>query len=176
MKLTKILEQVISEIGDSTNLETYKTTWQKVNSASDDLIYLIKFTTGTEKNDNKYKVYLTLEKSDDIDDDKEERYIMTVLFGVEGENSIDYKSVVNNDKMYRVMATIVEIVKEMLDKLNNEGKYIKQILIDPSKNFEGDTRRARLYKAYIQKNMPQGSKLEIPDDMSYIEVTLPEQD
>jgi hypothetical protein len=174
MKLTKILETVISEIGDTSNVETYKTTWNKVSDFDDSSItYRVDFTTGTEKTDNKYNVYLGLEKSDPFYD--KESWYLDVSFGVEGEDEIvDYKSVVNNDKMYRVMATLVQIIKELIAKLEKEDKFINQIWIDPSKNFEGDTRRTRLYKAYIKKNMPAGSDLEIPDDMSYIKITLPE--
>jgi hypothetical protein len=179
MKLTKILESVISEIGDTSNVETYKTTWNKVSDFYSDfddyssITYRVDFTTGTEKTDNKYNVYLGLEKSDPFYD--KESWYLDVSFGVEGEDEIvDYKSVVNSDKMYRVMATLVQIIKELIAKLEKEDKFISQIWIDPSKNFEGDTRRTRLYKAYIEKNMPAGSDLEIPDDMSYIKITLPE--
>ena len=176
MKLTKILENVISEIGDTTNVETYKTTWWN-NKAFDfddsSITYRVNFATGTEKTDNKYNVYLELLKSDPFYD--KESWLLDVSFGVEGEDEIvDYKSVVNNDKMYRVMATVVQIIKELIAELSKEDKFIRQIWIDPSKNFEGDNRRVRLYKAYIKKNMPAGSDLEIPDDMSYIKVTLPE--
>lgn len=176
MKLTKILEQVISEIGDTSNIETYKTTWNKVSDFDNSSItYRVDFTTGTEKTDNKYNVYLGLLKSDPFYD--KESWYLDVAFGVEGEDEVvDYKSVVNSDKMYRVMATLVQIIKELIAKLEKEGKYVREISIDPSKNFEGDNRRVRLYKAYIKKNMPPGSYLEIPDDMSYIKVTLPEQD
>jgi hypothetical protein len=177
MKLTKILETVISEIGDTSNVETYKTVWNSdflrpISELGDDIVYIVSFSTGAEKNDNKYRVYNSLSK--ETINDKESWY-MTTAFGVEGkDNAYDYKSVVNNDKMYRVMATVISIIKQVLAKFEKEGEYIRQIWIDPSKNFEEDTRRARLYTAYIKKNMPKGSKLEIPEDMSYIKVILPE--
>jgi len=171
MKLIKILETVISEIGDTSNVETYKTTWNKILDFTD-RAYIVDFSTGTEKNDNKYKVYIGLNKGSY---NNKTAWNMDTAFGVEGEDdTYDYKSVVNNDKMYRVMATVVQIIKEVIDKLKKEGEYIREISIDPSKNFEGDNRRARLYKAYIKKNMPPGSELEIPEDMSYIKIILPE--
>jgi hypothetical protein len=174
MKLTKILEQVMSEVGDTANIKPYTTSWETTGYTNNarTRTYIVRFSTGGEKDDTKYRVYNILNKRER---QGKEAWYMTVEFGTEGDISYDYSSVVNNDKMYRVMATIIQIVRDIMDEFNKEGEYIREIWIDPSKNYEDDTRRTKLYRAYIEKNMPQGSDLEVPDDMSYIKLTLPKQ-
>lgn len=176
LELSRLKQYLLQEIGDTSNIETYPTTWENPRNTDELKHYTVRFSTGTEKDDNKYVVYFSVDKRDIKTDDIGPAWFMSVEFGVEGDSkSYDYVSVVNNDKMYKVMATVIQIVKELISEFDNMGHYVREIWIDPSRNFEGDTRRSRLYKAYIQKNMPEGSDLEIPDDMSYIKLTLPKK-
>ncbi len=52
------------------------------------------------------------------------------------------------------MATVVLAVKEELKK----QPQITIVTFDPAKSFEDDDRRAKFYKAYVEKQIP-GSKL-----------------
>jgi hypothetical protein len=168
MKLTKILKEVMSEIGDTSNIETYNTSLETKYHDYDEQQFVVRFTT---ENDTKYAVYIFKQTLDEG-----ETWSMLIEFGVEGENnSYDYSAVTNKGEMYKVMATIVKIAKEMIAKSKKEGQYIREIVIEPSKNFEDDTRRTNLYRAFIEKNMPQGSKIQVQDDLSNIKVILPKQ-
>ena len=168
MKLTKILEEVMSEVGDTSNIETYNTSLETKYHDYDEQQFVVRFTT---EKDTKYAVYIFKQTLDEG-----ETWSMLIEFGVEGENdSYDYSAVTNKGEMYKVMATIVKIAKEMIAKSKKEGQYIREIIIEPSKNFEDDTRRTNLYKAFVEKNMPQGSKIQVQDDMSNIKVILPKQ-
>ena len=168
MKLTKILKEVMSEIGDTSNIETYNTSLETKYHDYDEQQFVVRFTT---ENDTKYAVYIFKQTLDEG-----ETWSMLIEFGVEGENnSYDYSAVTNKGEMYKVMATIIKISKEMIAKSKKEGQYIREIVIEPSKNFEDDTRRTNLYRAFIEKNMPQGSEIQVQDDLSNIKVILPKQ-
>ena len=75
----------------------------------------------------------------------------------------DYDTITNKGEQFRIMATVVAAVKEYLAKVPNAV----EISFTPSKETEGDDRRANLYKAYITKQLP-GSKIEIFSDGRYI--------
>jgi hypothetical protein len=172
MKLTKILETVLTtEIGDTSNVETYKySTDSETYIGHDEELYQIGFTT---ESDTKYKVEIQI-----VDRNEDNNWRMDIEFGVEEYSyplgvSYDFKSVVNKGELYKVMATVVQITKDLLEKFSKEGKTIKKIEIEPSKNFENDTRRANLYLAYIKKNMPQGSRVEVSPNFKKIDILLP---
>lgn len=171
MKLIEMLEQVMSEIGDTSNIDTYMYSRTPVMEDSDEEQYILGFTTESDTN---YVVSL-----DKIDPNEDNNWRMDIEFGVENESegpfpsSYDYKTTVNKGEMYKVMATVVKAVKREIEDSKKRGQNIRTIRIEPSKNFENDTRRANLYKAYIEKNMPQGSKIEVAPDLRQIEVILP---
>ena len=79
----------------------------------------------------------------------------------------DYDTITNKGEHFRIMSTVVTAVKEYLSKV---PKAV-EISFTPSKETEGDERRANLYKAYIAKQLP-GSKIEVYSDGRYI-VELP---
>jgi len=56
--------------------------------------------------------------------------------------------VINSGEMYSVMATIVKIIKDFISKKNP-----KKLQYSPAKNFDTDLRRAKLYDAYLKKNL-----------------------
>jgi hypothetical protein len=171
VKLTNILEQIIAEIGDTTNVDTYTYSKNSEMEESDEEIYKMEFTTESDTN---YVVIINK-----IDRNEDNNWRMDLEFGIENESegafptSYDYKSVVNKGEMYKVMATVVKITKRELEDSKKAGQNITMIRIEPSKNFETDKRRANLYKAYIEKNMPVGSKIEIAANLKQIEIILP---
>ena len=170
MKLTKILQEVITEIGDTTNVDTYMYSKTPELETYDEEVYKMEFTTESDTN---YVVIISK-----IDRNEDNIWRMDIEFGVENESeggfpaSYDYKSVVNKGEMYKVMATVVKAVKKEIEDSTNKGQNIVTVRIEPSKNFEKDSRRANLYMAYIKNNMPKGSRIEINSNMSNIEIDL----
>lgn len=71
----------------------------------------------------------------------------------------------NKNEQYRIMATIVNILKQHLSKTPN----VSEIAFSPSKYNEGDERRANMYKKYISKLLP-GSNIRIYGDKFVIEL------
>lgn len=166
MKLTKILEEVISEVGDASNIDTYKYSRIPTREEFDEELHKVVFTTDSGIN---YAIWIYK-----IDRTEENIWRMDVEFGVESKDKdFDTKSVVNKGEMYKVMATVVKVVKEELEISKKGDKNIVTIRIEPSKNFKNDSRRANLYLAYIKKNMPKGSTVTAYDDFSTIEIDLP---
>jgi hypothetical protein len=55
----------------------------------------------------------------------------------------------NKGELFKVMATITNIVKEFLEKYTD----IKTLVISPSKEDNTDNRRAKLYSAFIKKSI-----------------------
>jgi len=134
----------INEVGEA-NLEPYK--WEE--EYKDSTTVSIEFTTPSE---TKYEVYL--ESTVHVDRDVNELEALIVEFsarpkGAEGSSS---KIVVNKGELYRVMSTIVDIIKHYVRK-----SRAKAILYQPSKKQGEDnfgSQRGNLYKAFIKKAMP----------------------
>ena len=55
----------------------------------------------------------------------------------------------NKGELFKVMATITNIVKEFLEKYTD----IKMLVISPTKEDDTDNRRAKLYSAFIKKSI-----------------------
>ena len=58
--------------------------------------------------------------------------------------------------MYKVMNTVVNIAKEEMARLKQEGERVVRIKIEPAKRKDdpNDERRANLYMAYLKKEFP----------------------
>ena len=80
----------------------------------------------------------------------------------------DYDEETNRNEQYRIMATVIMIVKEMLKR----HKEIQSLVYAPTKADKDDTRRANLYKAYISKQIPGAQVSTAGRKGSYI-ITLP---
>ena len=80
-----------------------------------------------------------------------------------------YQDQTNKGEQFRVMATVVLAIREELQK----QPQVTTITFDPAKSFKNDDRRAKFYKAYIEKQIP-GSKLSIDFDGEY-KVELPKK-
>ena len=83
----------------------------------------------------------------------EDRYItISVMFKVDDG---DFSDVTNKGEQFKIMATVIAIIKSAIELLKEEGKPpVKVIEFVPEKSDEADNRRANLYKAYIQKQLP----------------------
>jgi hypothetical protein len=154
-----LVTPVIKEVGEAT-LKPYK--WEEVDREG--YFVYVEFTTDSETEYN-----VDLESTVYLDKDLNNIPALGVEFlakpkGIGGSSS---KIVVNKGEIYRVMATIVDIVKKYVKK-----SKAKAIMYSPSKKGNEDfgSQRDKLYKAFISKAIP-GVKFEQSGD--YITAILP---
>ena len=157
MKHLKLFEELINEIGDA-SAKPYKWKWTNPNYR----------TYSTFKTDSglQYEVNTDIVDNTDWDGGVE----LTIEYGVDtkassGATTTDYKVVTNRGEMFRVMATIVDIVKTLLKKRPD----VEFLEFQGSKNKDGDQRRNKLYMAYINKHLKPKN---IEDDGTTITVEL----
>ena len=158
MKLTSLLYDVISEIGDGGS-KPYN---YKLTREEGDGFKLYEFVTdlGTH-----YEVMFEIEEDFSKDEEWES---MNIEFGVDEKDGggVSYKVETNKGEVFRVMATIVDITKKIL----KERKNIKTLTFTGSKKGEDDNRRNNLYMAYIRKHIPNVKNVEV--DGSQIRVDI----
>jgi hypothetical protein len=156
MKLTSLLYDVISEIGEGTAKPyNYKLTREE----GDDMLYEFVTDLGTH-----YEV--TFEIEEDFSKDEPWEF-MNIEFGVDEKDGggVSHNIETNKGELFRVMATI-DITKKILKEREN----IKTLTFSGSKKYEDDNRRNNLYMAYIRKNIPNVKNIEI--DGSEIRVDI----
>jgi hypothetical protein len=135
----------VNEVGEA-NLKPYK--WEEVDREG--YYVYTRFTTDSETQydvDIKSTVYFPAGQM-------ESRPALEIEFtakpkGAEGSSA---KIVVNKGEMYRVMATIVDIIKKYLKKSKAQA-----IIYSPSKKSSEEyfgTQRDQLYRAFISKAIP----------------------
>ena len=83
----------------------------------------------------------------DIQTSKPSSTNIDVAFSTHGG---EYEEETNDNVQYRIMATVLAIVKETLKKHTE----ITTLTFTPAKASKVDDRRARFYKAYIEKQLP----------------------
>lgn len=74
-----------------------------------------------------------------------------VEFVVNGDYG--YKVVMNKGRFYRVMSTVISIIKDFIDE-----KDPRKLKINPSTNYKKDKRRKNIYIRYIEKLLPDTYK------------------
>jgi hypothetical protein len=139
----------LNEVGEA-NLKPYK--WEEVDREG--YYVYTRFTTDSE---TQYDV--DLKTTTYIDNDLNNLRALEIEFtakpkGAEGSSA---KIVVNKGEMYKVMSTIVDIVKKYIKKSKSQA-----ILYSPSKKSSEEdfgTQRDNLYRAFISKAFP-GAKFE----------------
>ena len=75
-------------------------------------------------------------------------------------NDEDMNRIINKGRMFRIMATVVQSIKDYIKKY--EKKYNMGFILDPleyigiipAKNGANDNRRLNIYRAYIRKLLP----------------------
>ena len=144
---------MMNEVGEA-NLKPYK--WKEVDRES--YFVYTRFVTDSE---TQYDV--DLKSTNYVDDDLNNLRALGIEFSakLKGDEGSSAKIVVNKGEMYKVMATIVDIVKKYTKK-----QKAKVILYSPSKKQgeEFGTQRDQLYKAFISKAIP-GVKFEQKRDL-----------
>ena len=156
MKHLKLFEELINEIGDA-GAKPYKWKWMDGRFTS-----YAQFKTDSG---------LTYKVNTEIDDRRNLNHgiVLEIEYGIEDKTSksspVNYEIVTNRGELFRVMATVVDIVKAFMKKYP-EVEYIE---FEGSKNRDGDQRRNKLYMAYIKKHIKSKS---IEDDGNTITVEL----
>lgn len=123
-KNTDKLMKQLDEIGDS-SVPPYK--WHKTPQSVGSMEWFAFDADGME-----YKVLIHT-KSDEI--------------GIDYFADDDTEVVTNQGNQYKIMSTVMDIVRDKLDRDPN----IKVISFVPSQNFDNDKRREKFYTAYIKK-------------------------
>lgn len=147
MKLTKILEEVITEIGDA-SAKPYDWT-QIINTEQNkryefrtesDLNYMVDIRLLYYEIDANHPDYASVEFS-------------IMKKGEDGKYYPDYYVSTNKGELYRIMATIVDILKDLLDK----NKSLRYIEFEADKEGKNKSQRANLYAAYVKKHLPNAN-------------------
>ena len=149
IKLTKILKEIINEIGDGGS-KPYN---YRLTREEGDGFKLYEFVTdlGTH-----YEVMFDIEEDYSKDGPWES---MNIEYGVDEKDGggVSYKVETNKGEVFRVMATIVDITKKIL----KERKNIKTLTFSGTKKDEDDNRRNNLYMAYIKKHIPNIKNIDV---------------
>jgi hypothetical protein len=153
------ISKVLSEVGEATS-EPY--IWKKASTKED-----VVFFTFTTDQGSIYKVALDNYIYEDFYDNNKEYPAIEVSFGIKEKSQFSTTTVTNKGEMYRVMSTVVDIVKDYL----NRNKNIKAIIYQPTKKEDNiDNKRNNLYMAFIKKQIP-GATFE--DSYGSIIVKIP---
>jgi len=154
MKLTSILNNIISEVGEgSSNPYSYNVNDNVFRGSSKNVAGRdVTFTT--EDGDN-YIVSFAAYYGDHSNAEGRGPYFKIDFTTVDEYGYEDRADrVVNKGRLFRIMATIVKATKEFLNDIDYKEKGIKKMLVFPAKSDFGDDRRANIYSAYIKKQLP----------------------
>jgi hypothetical protein len=168
MKLTNILNNIISEVGEgSANPYSYSVKDKLIGGGKGTSFRDVTFTT--EDGDD-YIINFSAYYSD------EETAFFKLDFTTVDEYGFENRAdeVINKGRLFRIMATIVAAAKEFLNDIDYKEKGIKKMVVFPSKSkgMEKDDRRANLYMAYIKRQLPVS---DISYDGKRITATLAEE-
>lgn len=160
MKLSKILETILGEVGEATS-EPYD--WKQSEDEDGYKEYVFETNSG-----------LAYKLSIDVLEGDEERDSAVVSFGVmDDEYFVDYNINTNRGELYRVMATVVDILKDF----TNKNKDIRYLEFTADKGGMQKSQRSNLYTAYIKKHLPgaiiQKGRDEDEEDYERITIKLP---
>ena len=152
------LIDILNEIGDSS---AQKYDWRFKGKYDTGDVINIDYEFKTDS-DTQYFVKLTVRESYLFPS----AFEMTVAFGVcksiikkaFGDKK-PFAQVVNKGELYRVMATVIDIVKDGIEKMAQDDYPVKIISFVAEKEketpagFKNTDQRAKLYIAYIKQNM-----------------------
>jgi hypothetical protein len=146
--------KLVFEVGEA-NLKPYK--WQEL-----DMNGYVVFTRFVTDSETQYDINLeTIPYYPEDSNSSIKALSVEFIAKPKGAEGSSAKIVVNKGELYRVMATITDIIKKYIKKLK-----VKAILYSPSKKQGEDfgTQRDQLYKAFIKKAIP-GVKFEQKRDI-----------
>ena len=158
--ITAILPNPVNEVGEA-NLQPYK--WKETDREG----YWV-YTKFETESETQYDV--DLKSTNYVDNDLNNLRALEVEFTAKLKNdwTPSAKIVVNKGELYRVMATVVDIVKTYIKKSKAQA-----IIYSPAKKSDEEdfgTQRDNLYRAFISKAFPGA---EFKKYGNLIVVTLP---
>ena len=90
---------------------------------------------------------------------------VNVTFDANGDDKVT----TNQGKQYRIMSTVIEIIKDYIER----NPSVFKISFVPNEDFGNDERRLKLYMAYIEKQFDViDTKIEQLQNNKVIEITL----
>jgi hypothetical protein len=148
------LKNILLEIGEgSAKPYKFRTVNDMITATSADRDVSFETEDGDE-----YKVSLQAYWGDGFITDTYGSHIVIDFLLKMGTDSYDADIVVNKGRLFRVMSTVVKITEEFMDDLDYEEKGIDLLRISPTKTKDDDDdRRAKLYMAYIKRQLPIAS-------------------
>jgi nicotinic acid mononucleotide adenylyltransferase len=151
-----VKEEGITEVGEA-NLTPYK--WEEVNASG--WFTSVKFIT-----DNETEYDVRLENTIYVDNELNNLLALEIEFTAKpkGTESKSSKIVVNKGEMYKVMSTLVDIVKNYIKEY--EAQAIIYYPAKKSSEEDFGTQRDNLYKAFISKAIPD-IKFESTNNVLY---------
>lgn len=165
IKLSKILESIMAEVGENT-AEPYPT--ERHAEYKNDVSYAFDADEG---------VHYTLSITKDRDKETTKHIGYAIDFGItDSEGWTDYEVTSKSGKvgnMRRVMATVIKAIKQELEIDAEAGRPVSTIWMQPAKEDNFDQRRAKIYQEYIKKNMPPGAKVTYNDASNSIQIDFP---
>ena len=159
--IATIPDTQINEVGEAT-LKPYK--WEEAER--DGYVTVVDFTTD---NETEYEVDLTTTTYTDDDLNNYKALEVEFLARPKGAGGSSAKIVVNKGELYKVMATITDIIKYYVKKYK-----AKAIMYSPSKKSSEEDfglQRDNLYKAFITKAIP-GVRFE--KNVNFVIAILPD--
>jgi hypothetical protein len=174
LQLAKIKQYLLQEIGDASakDLPTVSDpTNYKTNYGSDVDTY--RFTTKKDTDDEEGVNYgLKIVKKSILENPKYLEYHVLFGIGYKGhEHVFDYDAEVNSPKnILKVMSVISNTIKKSAIKDMANGYKIKRLVFMPTKEAgnEEDTRREKLYFAYIAKALGIKDAEDVKSKMSQL--------
>jgi len=146
------LFDILSEIGDAALSVSYNKTGESLNSTKDEKTINYEFEIG----DNAYIVSLytgLMDKYDVPQSKSNGEYYLGVVFGNKVGNKEFTTLDTNRGEQYRIMATVTKILKDYI----SQHPEVIEIVYEPVKSGPSDQGREKLYKAYVEKNLPDWS-------------------
>jgi len=155
MKLLPLIKEIISEVGEGTAKPYNYTSERGIQRGQQDNAAYDTASFTTEDGD-RYEVQLNAYWDDNYWAKEVGNHFTIDFYLKDGSMGFaDADTVVNKGRLFRVMATIVQIAKEFMDLVDYKENYIDQLIVSPSKTDGAfDDRRANLYMAYIKKHLP----------------------
>jgi hypothetical protein len=141
------LIDLIKEIGDSPSTVSYAQT--DYGKGKDEAVGKYEFMIGSDT----YVVNTYVKELDP----SERTTAMRVSFGLKSSNNSSGNTTsTNRGVQYQVMAAVTKVIKDYV----NSHPELVQISYEPSKRSASDRGRLDLYKAYVQKSLPDWSYRE----------------
>ena len=145
------LKNILLEIGEG-SAKPYK--FKIEEDQPDDTDHSREVSFKTEDGDD-YKVVLAAYWGDGYIAKEFGSHIQIDFYIYYGFGTHDADVVVNKGRLFRVMSTVVKAAEEFMDDLDYEEKGIDTLIIEPTKTTDDDDhRRAKLYMAYIKRQLP----------------------